>query len=965
MRKSALFIFLLVWSFAFSACELQPRDISITDLELTPTTIELEVDQSFTLDVTVTPEDATEEYVFSSSDTTVVTVSETGVITAVGPGVAVVTVEAETSDVSASIDVTVLEPDVPVEGVNLDVDYYELDVEETATLVATIVPENATNQDVQWSVDDAQVVSIDQEGSIEGLALGKTVVTVTTDDGDFEAEATIAVVVMKMAEVEDALDALPSVEHLTLDDEGDVHAVRDKYNLLTEDQKSRFTDIETLNDLEDRLIVLADEAEAQSVSDMIDALPEVEALSLDDEAAIVAAREAFDALTPAQQAMVDNEGDLIALEQALEDLETALAVQHQIEDLPALEDVSIADAAAIAAVRDAYDALTVEEKAFVTNIDVLENLESMLDVMEALAQSMPATITPEDEDLELLMNHDAVEGDIVWVSDNTDIIGDSGEVDYHHAYQYVAMTATFEVATVRRTMVFDVFVSDAHVGFEGMHAMPQPDDLRSVWMTWYDRYWTDDYTDRTVAGQSFEPYLYHSVSYSNVYDDNPVYIVYDISDRHYARVYGYAGISDYNTFQNNPLTYRIYGDDVLLYEAILEFDEPAKYYNVDVEGVETIRFEWFAEVPTGGGSGNRIVWTEPQFVLFDESIVKRDLQDGLPEAVHSGRTEGDLTLMGEHPFVEHGITWSSSHVDVINLDGEIVYPEETTVVTLTASYEMHGETFDLDIEIVVLAEGIEVLQVGEVRDAVSDGDIVWVEGIVLGQTRFEDQFRERILQDKQTGETIYFDRYFGGPQVGVFHTGDWVLLKGQVSINTAGGNLDGKLEIENADDPALTEFYHLERNNPFRYGFDDDPTYAPDAMFGAIEVDSHETALDVFEDGAIFGTFYKFTGEFYIYVDGNDYSIHFNSEAEVDADIRYGDKKLNMRFSYQEFWLGDDWVEELLGIDDSYPSESPNPLGIRVTGTIVGTPRWAHNDYWQFSILYPEHLDVEILDLEP
>ena len=112
----------------------------------------------------------------------------------------------------------------------------------------------------------------------------------------------------------DLIDALPTVETLALADAGDVTAARAAYDALPTSHKDDVTNRADLFALEAQLEVLAGEV----VLGLIDALPSVEALTLADTAAVEAARTAYEALSEAAKAAVTNLDDLVALEAQLE-----------------------------------------------------------------------------------------------------------------------------------------------------------------------------------------------------------------------------------------------------------------------------------------------------------------------------------------------------------------------------------------------------------------------------------------------------------------------------------------------------------------------------------------------------------------------------------------------------------------------------------------------------------------------
>ncbi len=83
--------------------------------------------------------------------------------------------------------------DGAVEGVVLVEDELTIAVGETAQLEATVLPSNASNQNVSWSSADESIATVDASGAVTGVASGSTTITVTTDDGGFEATASITV----------------------------------------------------------------------------------------------------------------------------------------------------------------------------------------------------------------------------------------------------------------------------------------------------------------------------------------------------------------------------------------------------------------------------------------------------------------------------------------------------------------------------------------------------------------------------------------------------------------------------------------------------------------------------------------------------------------------------------------------------------------------------------------------------
>ena len=88
--------------------EPDPDPVAVTGVSVSPTSASLEVNETVELVATVSPDDATNKDVaWSSSNTSVATVSSTGIVTGVGEGSATITVTTDDGDYTASSSITV------------------------------------------------------------------------------------------------------------------------------------------------------------------------------------------------------------------------------------------------------------------------------------------------------------------------------------------------------------------------------------------------------------------------------------------------------------------------------------------------------------------------------------------------------------------------------------------------------------------------------------------------------------------------------------------------------------------------------------------------------------------------------------------------------------------------------------------------------------------------------------------
>lgn len=80
-----------------------------------------------------------------------------------------------------------------VTGVSLNTDSLTLVEGGTATLTATVKPNNATNKNVTWSSDGTSVATVDDTGKVTAISVGSATITATTQDGNKTATCSVTV----------------------------------------------------------------------------------------------------------------------------------------------------------------------------------------------------------------------------------------------------------------------------------------------------------------------------------------------------------------------------------------------------------------------------------------------------------------------------------------------------------------------------------------------------------------------------------------------------------------------------------------------------------------------------------------------------------------------------------------------------------------------------------------------------
>ena len=165
--------------------------VSVTGIKAEPSEMSLTVGESFVIEYTVLPENASDKGVkWSSSDESVATVTD-GTFEAAGTGEATITVTTNDGGFTAECKVTV-NPAGPT-GITVSPESISIGVGSMTMLNYSVIPEDAEDPGVTWSSSDESVVTVDDNGTVTGKAIGTAIVTATTTGGEFSDDCTVTV----------------------------------------------------------------------------------------------------------------------------------------------------------------------------------------------------------------------------------------------------------------------------------------------------------------------------------------------------------------------------------------------------------------------------------------------------------------------------------------------------------------------------------------------------------------------------------------------------------------------------------------------------------------------------------------------------------------------------------------------------------------------------------------------------
>lgn len=133
-----------------------------------------------TLSAVAQPEGKTDgRLVWSSSDGSVASVDEEGVVSGKSKGEAVITVTAVDGGYTAECRVRVYQP---VTELRMDNRSMTVNTGEDRQLTATILPYDADNKSIVWSSDNPDVADVNGKGVVTGVKAGQTVIRATSED---------------------------------------------------------------------------------------------------------------------------------------------------------------------------------------------------------------------------------------------------------------------------------------------------------------------------------------------------------------------------------------------------------------------------------------------------------------------------------------------------------------------------------------------------------------------------------------------------------------------------------------------------------------------------------------------------------------------------------------------------------------------------------------------------------------
>lgn len=162
---------------------IKSNTISVTRIEMTPSSATLEIGETIQLNATTYPTNATNKRLnWTTENYSVASVSNSGLVTARGAGR--VWIWARATDGSGAGNYCVVDVKEPTKVSSIELSKIEatMEVGEVLTLTASILPDNANNKSLNWASDNTDVATV-VDGLITALSPGECNITCASTDG--------------------------------------------------------------------------------------------------------------------------------------------------------------------------------------------------------------------------------------------------------------------------------------------------------------------------------------------------------------------------------------------------------------------------------------------------------------------------------------------------------------------------------------------------------------------------------------------------------------------------------------------------------------------------------------------------------------------------------------------------------------------------------------------------------------
>ena len=181
---------------AVCAVHVRRPGVDVEDITVTPSENTINIGDAFTVTAHVTPDDATDKtIIWKTNNPAVAVVRGEGLsVNAVGMAAGSAVISATASNGKTAFCIVNVEKGITHVTDILIPMFETIYVGQSASIVATITPDDADDKTVIWTSEDEDIVSVNSSGRITGIKEGKGTVVARTADGGYEARCLVSVI---------------------------------------------------------------------------------------------------------------------------------------------------------------------------------------------------------------------------------------------------------------------------------------------------------------------------------------------------------------------------------------------------------------------------------------------------------------------------------------------------------------------------------------------------------------------------------------------------------------------------------------------------------------------------------------------------------------------------------------------------------------------------------------------------
>ena len=151
------------------SCKKEEPKVELQSLKIKPDDLVLVEGDQKVLKAQILPEELKNiGIIWESLDESVAEVNSDGQVTALAEGKTIIMATAPEYNVTAKCKVTVNKKIIQAEGLKLTPDKLTLDVKETATLKAEVLPVSTTDKTIVWSSDHPEIATV-EDGTVTAV----------------------------------------------------------------------------------------------------------------------------------------------------------------------------------------------------------------------------------------------------------------------------------------------------------------------------------------------------------------------------------------------------------------------------------------------------------------------------------------------------------------------------------------------------------------------------------------------------------------------------------------------------------------------------------------------------------------------------------------------------------------------------------------------------------------------------